>query len=191
MRIIFLAIIGIILTSCSESKWIELSPIEPYEYIENNVIFRVGRENTWIYFKSNSFDELPKIRFSGTLETIENIENVYLKSITIKIDELNLILTKDDIMLLIPNRSNDFSESNYHFWSYFDIYAFETIELLHRYNQNLSLDNFFQIFDKVKHIEICITIIYTINNENKISTITRKYKTRKITMPAWMLAMLQ
>jgi hypothetical protein len=186
MRTLLIIFIGILFSSCATNKIVDLSPVEPYEYIENDVIFKISSiQNFWIYFQMPLLNELSKIKFSAVIMTNENIENVYLKSITFNISELDIILISEDIMLPIPNRANSLSEPDYSYWSYFEVETFETTELLNKFNQNISLNKLFQEFNKVRYIEFCTTIAYIINNEYKETILTWRYKTRKRTSLAW------
>ena len=188
MRIILSLFICLLFSSCAANKVVYLSPVEPFEYLENNVIISINsKQDTWIYFQTPLLNELPKIWFSAIIKTNENIENVYLESINLQIKELNINIIKDNLLIQIPNRSEKLKFSEYYFWSYFDVYAFDTYELL---DNDKSLNKLYKEFNEVKNIEIYIKIIYTINN-NKIETIIKwNYNAKNKTSNARLDAMM-
>jgi hypothetical protein len=181
-KIFVILLTGIIFMSCTINKSVYLSPIEPFEYSENNIEFSISETQPfWISFQAPLLKKLPSIKFLGYIRTNENIENVYLKTISLNIKELNISLNKENVMIQIPNISNRLTNSSHNFVGHIDVFLFETMELLNEYDPNISLNNFYNKFNKVKEIEYCMTIIYEIDSQYYETEVVWKYSSKKNT----------
>jgi hypothetical protein len=183
MKIFPILLVGVIFISCEMNKLVELSPIEPYEYIENNVIFNIKQIQKWgIYFQAPLIKKLPDINFLLRIMTNEKIENVYLKSTSLKIKDLDIVLNKENLMIPIPNRTDKLTKPTHNYWSYVDGGFFgTTAELLNEYNPNISLNKFYYKFNKVKEVEFCMIIVYEIDSNYYETELTWRYSSKKIT----------
>jgi hypothetical protein len=188
MKNLFLLIllVGFLFISCKLNKSIHLYSIEPFEYSENNVTFLIPeRQNLWIGFQAPSVrNYTPSAFFWIGLRTNQNIENVFLKSISLNIKELNLNFYKD-LLIPMPIKENQSNNDNYIYYSIISENLFTTVELLNKYNPNITLNQFYSKFNKVKQVEYHTIITYSIDNKNYETKIIWKYNSQKRTTLTW------
>ena len=114
----YLILIIIISISCEnnksgKNKSIILYPVEPFEIYKNDILFsRPETQNLWISFQSPLVKNYsPGAYFRVIIHTNQNIENVYLKSISLNIKELDLFFIKS-LMIPIPIHTDESGNSN-------------------------------------------------------------------------------
>jgi len=174
-------IIGIMFVSCKMNKTVELYPIEPFQVIENNIIFSIPQKQPlWIGFQWPLVKRNPDSYFNMNIKSNQNIKNLYLKSISINFKELNFQYTKN-MMLYIQNMPNLLSNQEYLFNGQIEGTLFTINELLNDYNPDISLVKLYRKFKKINKIEYYITMEYISNDQYYETILVWKYKIKKRT----------
>jgi len=190
MRNYLLLLMGIMFISCEINKSIELYPVEPFEIYKNDILFIKPKiQVLWITFQAPLVKYSPGAYFRANIRTNQNIENVYLKSISLNIKELNLFFNKN-LMISIPNIAEKLDNPDYFYHGSIGEELFKTSELRNEYDPNISLNKFYSKFNKVKEIEYYLTVTYNINNKYYETELLWKYDCKKRTTLAWWDAMM-
>jgi hypothetical protein len=190
MRSYLILLIGIMFISCGINKSIELYPVEPFEIYKNDILFIKPKiQKLWITFQAPLVKYLPAAYFRAIIRTNQNIENVYLKSISFNIKELNFNFNKS-LMIYIPNITNKLDNPYYSYQGVISEELFTTNELKNEYDPNISLNKFYSKFNKVKEIEYYLTVTYSIDNQYYETELIWKYDCKKRTTLAWWDAMM-
>jgi hypothetical protein len=173
------------------NKIVELTPIEPFVFNENGIRFSVKKtQPTWIYFSSPHQKVLSPLWFMFFIESDGELDQVYLKSISLNINEFNIKIKKENVMIPIINIHDKLNNPEYSFTGMVDTNLFETQEIQNDIFPKLTIEELYNKFKKVKEIQFSTTIIYSINGQNKESNIIWNYKSRKITSFAFWDAMM-
>jgi hypothetical protein len=172
-------IIGCLL-SCTIHKTVVLTPIEPFEYNEFNIIFSIPIKSQ-LYIQFDADAELYPMPFRVSVQSNEELEQVYLKSISLNINELNIKIEKENIMIPIINKGDMLKKSEYYFNGYIEPKLFETQEIQNNIFPKPTNRQLHNKFKNVKEIEFVTTIIYNINGQDKESAFIWNFRSKKNT----------
>lgn len=172
--------------SCKMNKVVYLYPLEPFEINNNGVKYTIPpQQQLWIAFPPLSFEGESKTIFKSFIRTNLEIEKVYLKSISVSIEEINFMFKKE-LMLYIPNISSEISAPEYLYHGNIGGSLFTTEEVLKEYDPSVSMSNFYSMFKNVNEIEYKLNIEYFFNNEYHETELVWKYKSiRKTSFARW------
>jgi hypothetical protein len=191
-KILALFFCTLLFFSCELNKSVVLIPEKPFEYYENNIKFVIHEnQNWWITFQAPHVKHNAKtiIPFFVSVRTNEKIEQVYLKSITLFIEELDIEIKKENILLPIDNIHDKLSEPEYDFIGSLNLWEnnlLKTEEIQNSFSTKITLDELYKEFRNVKKVEFHTVIIYNIDGENKESILKWTYKAiRETTLAFW------
>jgi hypothetical protein len=186
MRKYLILLLGVTITSCAVNKSIVLFPIEPFEIYENDILFSIPeKQNLWITFQAPLVENSPGAYFRANIRTNQNIESVYLKSISLNVTEIDLFYNKN-IMLSIPNVASKLSNPDYLYHASISGELFTTDELLSEYSKNISFDIIFSKFNRVKEAEYSLIITYILNDQYYETELKWKYNiSKKTSLARW------
>ena len=191
--ILVISILILCFSSCTLNKTVVLSPQESFEQYENGIRFSIKKiQDWWIPFQAPlvTSEYQTRISFMFYVNSNENLENVYLKSIRLCIKELAIEINKENVMIPIDNVKNKLSNPEYDFIGHVNTELFRTEDIQNSYSENLSLNQLYNEFKQVNEVQFCTEIIYEIDGEIKESTIIWKYNARRKTSSAWFDAMM-
>jgi hypothetical protein len=191
---LFISIAGLLcIVSCVTERWVSLYPVEPERYKENGIEFRLKssvttwtndsgthyiyntaniRFGTWVESKT---DRYQASGFSFRLECAEDIvEEGWLEALTLVIEELGVVITKDENKKLEFEPYIDYETKkveHYYAMPYTKnyIYAYEIRDAV---NPKLSRVQVYNKFKKVEKVTIITDFRYTIDGVEYKSSIT-------------------
>jgi hypothetical protein len=196
-KIVFLCIATLIFcNSCALNRTVRLFILEPSAYEEENGVRFIAKSNGnygyWMLFVSPHLpNSRPEVLFNIAVYSDHIIEKLFLESVSADIEDLGIIVSKENLQKPIKilykedtlSWQNPIEEESYAFVMINDVIY--TDEIRDAISKKLTMTQAHKKFKKVDDVRFLLTFRYTINGEEKTSTVPFTYETIYQTSLAW------
>jgi hypothetical protein len=183
----------LICNSCALNRTVRLYPIEPFTYEEDDISFTAGGNGEygyWIGFIYPYINNRPGVYFNIHIRSDCIIENMFLESVSLSIEDLGIIITKENIhksqKILYKEDTaswqNPPEEESLVTVTIDNIY---TDEIRDGISEKLSIKQTYNKFKSVKKVSFALEFTYKINGDEKSKIVIFNYETKCNTSIAW------
>jgi hypothetical protein len=176
----------LICNSCLLNRSVRLYPIEPFTYEEDGIIFTAGGNGEygfWIAFTHPLVNYRSDVYFNIRIRSDYIIENMFLESVSLSVEDLGIIIAKENIheTLKIFSKEDTASWENppdaesYVLVTINNIY---TDEIRDAMSEKLSIKQLYNKFKSVKKVSFALEFTYKINGDEKSKIVIFNYETK-------------
>lgn len=168
------------LSGCKTNKTVYITAVEPVSFEENGItVSASNNQDYWIYFDPKEYPAESHFQFLCD----EKPDYLKIKGIQIKIDELNITVSKkiDEHVVLDKSKRDETKYSGYFFNDKY-IFTQELIDEWNRLNSSpVTSSRLYNKFKTIKELTYSLEIEYLLKGVKYNRVYDFKYKTRNVT----------